>query len=145
MILAIDVSASMRATDVQPSRIDAAQRAAKAFVAAMPKTVRIGIVSFAGSAAVVQGPTLDHQEIEDAIDRLRLGPSTNLYGGIALSLAAMSRRTASSWSTSPMPARRADSPTSRMPSGHGKGSVEPGSYRSGAIVLLHRRSANDGR
>jgi Ca-activated chloride channel family protein len=89
VILAIDVSASMQATDVEPSRLDAAQRAAKAFVAGMPKTVRIGIVSFAGSAAVVQGPTLDRQEIADAIDGLRLGPSTNLYGGIAMSVAAM--------------------------------------------------------
>ena len=136
VILAIDVSASMRATDVQPSRIDAAQRAAKAFVAAMPKTVRIGIVSFAGSAAVVQGPTLDHQEIEDAIDRLGLGPRTNLYGGIALSLATMfpedgvelehftDARTSSQFFDKPHAER------SRP------GSVEPGSYRSGAIVLL---------
>ncbi|HSC64750.1 MAG TPA: VWA domain-containing protein [Caldimonas sp.] len=136
VILAIDVSASMRATDVQPSRLDAAQRAAKAFVAAMPKTVRIGIVSFAGSAAVAQGPTLDHREVEDAIERLTLGPSTNLYGGIALSLAAMfpqdsvelehftDARTSSRFSDKPHSERSL--PTS----------VEPGSYRSGAIVLL---------
>jgi len=135
VILAIDVSASMRATDVQPSRIDAAQRAAKAFVASMPKTVRIGIVSFAGSAAVVQGPTLDHQEIEDAIDRLNLGPSTNLYGGIALSLAAMFPQDGVELEhfTDARTLSRTDKP---HPERSRPASVEPGSYRSGAIVLL---------
>ena len=136
VILAIDVSASMRATDVQPSRIDAAQRAAKAFVAGMPKTVRIGIVSFAGSAAVVQGPTLDHQEIEDAIDRLSLGPSTNLYSGIALSLAAMFPQDGielEHFTDSRTSSRFSDKPHAEQSR---QGSVEPGSYRSGAIVLL---------
>ena len=134
VILAMDVSVSMQATDIKPSRLAAAQRAAKEFVAGVPTNVRIGIVSFAGTAAIVQGPTLDHQEIDAAIDRLRLGPSTNLYGGIALSLAAMfpedgielelHRETGS---------RAADQP---HPTHSGKGNVEPGSYRSGAIVLL---------
>jgi len=135
VILAIDVSASMRATDVEPSRLDAAQRAAKAFVAAMPKTVRIGIVSFAGSAAVVQGPTLDHREIEDAIDRLSLGPSTNLYGGIALSLAAMFPQDGVELEhfTDARTLSRTDKP---HPERSRPASVEPGSYRSGAIVLL---------
>ena len=57
IILAMDVSGSMRATDVQPNRISAAQAAAKAFVAEQPSNVRIGVVSFAGTAAVVQTPT----------------------------------------------------------------------------------------
>ena len=125
VILAIDVSASMRATDVEPSRIDAAQHAAKAFVAAMPNTVRIGIVSFAGSAAVVQGPTLDHQEIEDAIDRLSLGPSTNLYGGIALSLAAMFPQDGvelEHFTDARTSSRFPDKP---HPSGHGQGPSSP--------------------
>jgi Ca-activated chloride channel family protein len=136
VILAIDVSATMRATDVEPSRLDAAQRAAKAFVAAMPKTVRIGIVSFAGSAAVVQGPTLDHREIEDAIDRLNLGPSTNLYGGIALSLAAMFPQDGvelEHFTDARTLSRSSDEPHAERSR---PGSVEPESYRSGAIVLL---------
>ena len=136
MILALDVSASMQATDVEPSRIAAAKRAAKEFVAEMPKTVRIGIVSFASTAAIVQGPTLDHQEVEEAIDRLRLGPSTNLYGGIALSLAAMFPEAGielEHFTDSRAPSRL---PGWAASEAVGEGSVEPGSYRSGAIVLL---------
>ena len=54
IVLAMDVSGSMRATDVQPDRITAAQNAAKAFVAELPRSVRVAVVSFAGTAAVVQ-------------------------------------------------------------------------------------------
>ena len=136
VILALDVSASMQATDVEPSRLAAARRAAKEFVAEMPKDVRIGVVSFAGTAAIVQGPTLDHQEVEEAIDRLRLGPSTNLYGGIALSVAAMFPEAGielEHFTDSRAPRRLPGGP---HPKQSEKGFVEPGSYRSGAIVLL---------
>ena len=57
IILAMDVSGSMRAKDVEPNRLVAAQQAAKAFVAELPRGVRVGVVSFAGTAAVVQAPT----------------------------------------------------------------------------------------
>ena len=57
VILAIDVSGSMRASDVEPTRIEAAQAAARAFVAEQPRSTRIGVVAFAGSAALVQPPT----------------------------------------------------------------------------------------
>ena len=57
IILAMDVSGSMRAVDVQPSRLAAAQAAAKAFVADQPANVRIGVVSFAATASLVQNPT----------------------------------------------------------------------------------------
>src|SRR5215813_10440998 len=62
IILCIDVSLSMRATDVEPSRIEAARDAAKAFVMQQPPDVKIGIVSFAGSASVVQKPTRDRDD-----------------------------------------------------------------------------------
>jgi Ca-activated chloride channel homolog len=136
VILAMDVSASMQATDIEPSRLAAAQRAAKEFVAGVPTNVRIGIVSFAGTAAIVQGPTLDHQEIDAAIDRLTLGPSTNLYGGIALSLVAMFPEAGielERFADFRAGRRAADRP---HPNHSEKGSVAPGSYRSGAIVLL---------
>jgi len=124
------------AQDVQPSRLAAAQRAAKEFVAGAPTNVRIGVVSFAGTAAIVQGPTLDRKEVEAAIDRLKLGPSTNLYGGIALSLVAMFPSAdielehftnSKTESREPVQPRRAHL---------GRSEVEPGSYSSGAIVLL---------
>jgi Ca-activated chloride channel family protein len=57
IMLAMDVSGSMRATDVKPNRIVASQEAAKAFVNSLPRDVKVGIVSFAGTAAVVQAPT----------------------------------------------------------------------------------------
>jgi Ca-activated chloride channel family protein len=135
VILSIDVSASMQATDVEPNRLAAAQRAAKEFVRMMPRTVRIGIVSFAGTAAIAQGPTVDHQELEDAIERLRLGPSTNMYSGIALSLAAMFPDAGIELEqfTDLGPAgRHADKPHPQQPASPAKA----GSYRSGAIVLL---------
>src|SRR5207244_11920183 len=89
IILAIDVSLSMRATDVQPSRMEAAREAAKTFVAEQPSDVRIGIVAFAGSGSIVQKPTDDKKELIDAIDRLQLQLHTATGSGIIVSLAAL--------------------------------------------------------
>jgi len=89
IILAVDVSLSMRANDVEPSRIEAARAAAKEFVREQPSDVRIGIVSFAGSASVVQKPTRDHDELIAAIDRLQLQLHTAIGSGIIMSLATL--------------------------------------------------------
>src|SRR5262249_47325948 len=63
IVLAIDVSRSMRASDVEPNRISAAQAAAKSFIEDMPENVRVGIVSFAGTAAIVQTPTTNREDL----------------------------------------------------------------------------------
>lgn len=89
IILAIDVSGSMRATDVQPNRITAAKNAAKAFVSDQPANVRIGVVSFAGTAAVVQPPTHSREDITAAIDRFQLQRGTAIGSGIIVSLATI--------------------------------------------------------
>ena len=89
IILAMDVSGSMRATDVQPNRITAAQNAAKAFVADQPSNVRIGVVSFAGTASVVQAPTHNREDIVAAIDRFQLQRATAIGSGIIVSLATI--------------------------------------------------------
>ena len=89
IILAIDVSLSMRANDVEPSRIEAAREAAKGFVREQPSDVRIGIVSFAGSASVVQKPTHDRDDLMAAIDRLQLQLHTAIGSGIIMSLATL--------------------------------------------------------
>ena len=89
IILAIDVSLSMRANDVEPSRIAAAREAAKAFVREQPSDVRVGIVSFAGSASVVQKPTHDRDDLVAAIDRLQLQLHTAIGSGIIMSLATL--------------------------------------------------------
>jgi Ca-activated chloride channel family protein len=89
VILAMDVSGSMRATDVKPSRIEAMQAAAKAFIARQPRGVIIGIVAFAGSAFLVQPPTSDHSSLDAAIDRFELQPRTAVGSGILTALATL--------------------------------------------------------
>ena len=89
VILAIDVSLSMRATDIKPDRITAAKAAAKAFVLKQGENVKIGIVSFATDASLVQPPTTDHELVLAAIDRLRLQRATAIGRAILTSLDAI--------------------------------------------------------
>ena len=89
VILAMDVSGSMRATDVEPNRLTAAQAAAKAFVAEQPRTTRIGVVAFAGTAALVQPPTQNREDVLAAIDRFQLQRATAIGSGILVSLKAI--------------------------------------------------------
>lgn len=89
VILAIDVSRSMRANDLQPNRIEAAKAAARAFVELQDENVRIGIVSFSGNAALVQAPTNDREAVLAAINRLTLQNSTAIGSGILTSLEAI--------------------------------------------------------
>lgn len=89
IILAIDVSLSMRAADVLPSRLHAAQEAARRFVQEQPPDVRIGIVSFAGTASLVQQPTSNREDLVAAIDRLQLDRQTAIGSGIVVSLATL--------------------------------------------------------
>ncbi|MBS1837355.1 MAG: VWA domain-containing protein [Actinobacteria bacterium] len=76
IVLAIDTSLSMAATDVAPSRIQAAQTAAKEFVDNLPKQLNVGLISFAGSAQLLVPPTQDHAKVNAAIDGLELDKST---------------------------------------------------------------------
>lgn len=89
VILAIDVSGSMRAKDVEPSRLVAAQNAARAFIADQPRHTRIGIVTFAGTASLVQAPTLNREDLLAAIDRFQLQRATATGSGIIVSLATL--------------------------------------------------------
>jgi len=89
IILAMDVSGSMRAVDVQPTRLAAAQEAARAFINDQPHNVKIGIVSFAGTAAVVQAPTENREDLIAAIDRFQLQRATAIGSGILVSLKAI--------------------------------------------------------
>ena len=89
IMLAMDVSGSMRATDVKPSRIVAAQTAAKAFLTELPRTVKVGIVAFAGSAQVAQIPTVNREDLASAIDRFQLQRGTAIGNGIVMSLATL--------------------------------------------------------
>ncbi|HWD15694.1 MAG TPA: VWA domain-containing protein, partial [Casimicrobiaceae bacterium] len=89
VILALDVSGSMRASDVKPTRIAAAQAAARDFINDQPSNAKIGIVSFAGTAAVVQPPTDNREDLFAAIDRLQLQRATAIGSGLLISLKAI--------------------------------------------------------
>ena len=137
IILAMDVSGSMRAADVLPNRLVAAQEAAKAFIKDLPRSVRVGVVSFAGTAAVVQAPTQSRDDVNAAIDRFQLQRGTAIGSGIVLSLATLFPE--AGIDLSQITGARA------MPAAPlGKGDkakpeftpVQPGSYNSGAIILL---------
>lgn len=89
VILAIDVSRSMLARDMPPNRITAAQAAVKDFVETIPRNIRVGIVSFAGAAAVVQTPTTVREELMDAVDRFELQRGTATGAGLLLALSQL--------------------------------------------------------
>ncbi len=135
IILAMDVSGSMRATDVLPNRMAAAQAAAKAFVAELPRAVRVGIVQFAGTAAVVQPPTTSRDDVLAAIDRFQLQRGTAIGSGMVLSLATLFPDAGIDLSqitgqrTMPKTLGERNAAPTFTP-------VEPGSYSSAAIILL---------
>ena len=89
VMLVMDVSGSMRATDVNPSRIMAAETAAKAYIKQQPKDVRIGIVAFAATALLVQSPTTDHVALGSAIDRFELQRGTAVGSGIMVGMSTL--------------------------------------------------------
>lgn len=134
IILAMDVSGSMRATDVQPDRLTAAQEAAKSFLIDLPRSVRVGVVSFAGTAAVVQPPTQSRDDVVAAIDRFQLQRGTAIGSGIVLSLATIFPEAGIDLSQITgqrnMPLGPGDKPKQDFVP------VAPGSYASAAVILL---------
>jgi Ca-activated chloride channel family protein len=139
IILAMDVSGSMRATDVQPNRLVASQNAAKAFLAELPRSVRVGIVAFAGTAQVVQPATLSREDLVTAIDKFQLQRATAIGNAIVVSLSELfpdagidlasltygrNRSSGVAIDQAPREAKKEFTP------------VAPGSYSSAAIILL---------
>jgi Ca-activated chloride channel homolog len=131
VILAIDVSGSMRAADVEPTRIEAAQAAARAFVAEQPRTTRIGVVAFAGSAALVQPPTSNRRDVLAAIEQLQLQHATAVGSGILVSLKAIFPQ-----ATFEVPAPRLRNAAAGSSANPDFRPVPPGSYHAAAIILL---------
>ncbi|SDY03113.1 Ca-activated chloride channel family protein [Modestobacter sp. DSM 44400] len=89
VVMAVDVSLSMRATDIEPDRFSAMQTAAKEFVKVLPARINLGLVSFAGSATTVVSPTTDRASVTTAIDNLQLAESTAIGDAIFTSLTAI--------------------------------------------------------
>jgi Ca-activated chloride channel family protein len=151
VILAMDTSGSMRATDVDPSRIGAAQAAAKSFITDQPRGTRIGVVTFAGTAAVAQAPTDNREELFAAIDRFQLQRATAIGSGILMSLKAIfpdaefdlrswnPRRDSSREALAGAPLDQAAKPEKPVFK-----PVPPGSYTSAVIILLSDGQSNVG-
>ena len=145
IMLAMDVSGSMRATDVLPNRLVASQNAAKAFLTDLPRTVRVGVVAFAGTAAVVQPPTLSREDLTVAIDKFQLQRGTAIGNGIIVSLAELFPDAGIDLESleTGRDRQRGISLDQAMKDGKDARAskkdftpVAPGSYTSGAIILL---------
>jgi len=138
IILAMDVSGSMRAADVEPNRIGAAQAAARAFVGDQPASARIGVVSFAATASVVQPPTRNREDILAAIDRFQLQRGTAVGSGILVSLKTIFPDVEFDLrGSNPRDDPRGVSLDKAGASGKAAPkTVPPGSYTSAAIILL---------
>ncbi|MDX3905050.1 MAG: VWA domain-containing protein [Pigmentiphaga sp.] len=150
VVLAVDVSRSMQAADIAPNRLVAAQMAAKRFISELPSNVRLGIVSFAGTAAVVQTPTDNRQDMVDAIDRFQLQRATATGSGLILALSMLFPNDGIDlesviFETPSARAGRRAVPLDQAAEAAKKKQkplqpVLPGSYTSGTIILL-----SDGR
>lgn len=122
IILAFDVSRSMAADDVKPTRLQAAKAAARAFVQRQPSTVQIGVVSFSDAGFAIQAPTNNQDIVLAAINRLALQSGTSLARGIDASLQAI----AAGANPGPSLSTRTQTPTP----------VPKGTYTSAVVVLL---------
>lgn len=143
IMLAMDVSLSMRVRDVQPTRLAAAQEAAKLFLRDLPKGIEVGLVTFAGSAQVAQAATLDRSTLVSAIDAFQMQLGTAIGSAIVLCLAELFPDHGISLGDMIFGARQ----KTLGPNDKGNAlpakpitPVVPGSYDSAAILLL-----SDGR
>jgi Ca-activated chloride channel family protein len=142
IMLAMDVSLSMRVTDVKPNRLVAAQEAAKLFLQDLPKNVEVGLVTFAGSSQVAQAATLDRGSLVAAIDAFRMQMGTAVGNAIVVCLAELFPDHGIDLGDMTFGAKprgrslddRAKPPPKQITP------VAPGSYNSAAIILL-----SDGR
>jgi Ca-activated chloride channel family protein len=143
IMLAIDVSLSMRVSDVKPSRLEAAQEAAKLFLRELPKDIEVGLVTFAASSQVAQRATLDREVLAAGIDAFQMQMGTAVGNAIVLSLAELFPEQGIDLSElgsggSKSQGRSLDAQAKTPPREFTP--VAPGSYNSAAIILL-----SDGR
>jgi Ca-activated chloride channel homolog len=144
ILLAIDISRSMRVADVKPTRMVAAQDAAKAFVAAVPRRIEVGLVTFAGTAQVAQQATIDRPSLVSAVDAIQMQYGTAIGNAIVVCLAELFPDHGIDLEEMTFGPRRARSLDEK--DRKAKAPLKPftpvaaGSYESAAIILL-----SDGR
>ena len=131
VVLAFDVSSSMGAKDIAPSRMEAAKAAARAFVQKQPPTIRLAVVAFGQSGVIARQPTADHAGVLGAIDRLSPEGGTALGRGIQTSLSAIAGRTVQL------------GPSSESPEATDQ-DQSLGYYGSAAVILLSDGENTDG-
>ena len=136
VILSIDVSGSMRAKDIKPTRMDAVKDAARTFVNIQPRGVRFGIVAFSGTAILVQPATSNKNLALAAIERLTPQMFTAIGSGLLTALDALFQK--------PVPEGADPSKDPVAPSAEEPPPVPPGSDSSAAIVLLSDGQSNAG-
>ena len=134
VILAIDVSRSMCATDIEPNRLQAAEAAATKFIQSQSSTTQIGIVAFAGFAEIVQAPTTDQEVLLDAIATLATGRRTAIGSAILKSIDAIAE----------VDKAVAPSQTEDSAPGSAPAPVPKGAYAPDIIVLLTDGASNAG-
>ena len=130
IVLAIDTSDSMKATDVAPSRLAAAVAAAKSFLADLPSTFSVGVVSADATPEVVVAPSTDHAAVQVALDRLATSPGTALGEAIFTALAAL-------------PA--GSTPSAAPNQGQGQSAADQAKAPAARIVLLSDGKSTTGR
>jgi Ca-activated chloride channel family protein len=146
VIVAVDVSNSMAATDVDPNRLEAARAAARTFIENLPDTFNVGVVAFSGSTQVLAAPTTDHDEAAASLQRLELADSTAIGEAVFTSLDQIAS----------MAAAQDDADTQQPSTGPGRGATdgqdgagEPNQQAPeripGRVVLLSDGSNTQGR
>lgn len=144
VMLAIDSSGSMRANDVLPSRIELAQSAAKTIVQAQPAFVKLGVVSVAGTAALVQAPTDKREDLNRAIDNLPLQRGSALGSGLVIALASLLPNAGLDVDKLINPEAAPRSVNPGAAAGTPKVKLEPASNTSAVIVLMSDGQSNMG-
>jgi Ca-activated chloride channel family protein len=132
VVLALDTSLSMEATDVAPDRLEAAQVAAGRFLDAVPAGVRVGLVAFDGNARALVPPTLDREMVRTTIERLRLGPGTAIGDAISVAVDLL-----------PDAATQGDAQAGEGATAAGNDDVE--AVVAGSVVLMSDGEATAGR
>jgi Ca-activated chloride channel homolog len=145
ILLAIDISRSMRVGDVQPSRMVAAQDAAKVFLGEVPAHIEVGLVTFAGTAQVAHRASIDRPGLVAAIDAIQMQYGTAIGNAIVVCLSELFPDHGLDVGEMTFGARRAspalgDKTSGAKPPPREVTPVPPGSYESAAIILL-----SDGR